>query len=229
MRFVPESKRTVLFSAPGQQRAVPGAAAVHRNPSLPATRNAYDAPVTDSDATETALQLAFVAGDENALAQAYARWSPLVYTVAYRSLGDRGDAEDVTQVTFVAAWSGREAFDPARARLSTWIVGIAKNKIADVHRVRSRGRMLQSQLVANAPLLESPVGEIDLADKLVIADEIARLEPDARRIVHLAFYDDLTHQQIAHRLDLPLGTVKSHIRRSLDRMRRRLEASDATS
>ena len=229
MRFLPESERTVLSSASGRRRAFPSSAAGHRNPSLLIARDAYDAPVTDSDITETALQLAFVAGDEDALAKAYARWSPLVYTVAYRSLGDQGDAEDVTQVTFVAAWSGRETFDPSRARLSTWIIGIAKNKIADIHRVRSRGRMLQSQLVANAPLLESPVGEIDLADKLVIADEIARLEPDARQIVHLAFYDDLTHQQIAHRLGIPLGTVKSHIRRSLDRMRRRLEASDATS
>ena len=177
------------------------------------------------DDDEARVAAAFTAGDERALEAVYARWSSLVYTLALRSLGDVGDAEDVTQKTFVAAWTSRERFDPARARISTWLVGIARNKIADTHEARARIRRLHQQLGAVTSPADLMAAEVDLADKLLLADEIARLEPEAQRVVRLAFYDDLTHDKIAERLGLPLGTVKSHIRRSLQRMRSRLEVS----
>ncbi len=66
---------------------------------------------------------------------------------------------------------------------------------------------------------------VDLAETLLVADEIAQLEPDAQRVIQLAFYDDLTHNEISARLGIPLGTVKSHTRRSLGRMRTRLEVT----
>lgn len=177
---------------------------------------------------EVALARAFVAGDEKALAEVYTRWAPLVYTLAVRSLGDVGDAEDVTQKVFVAAWTGRERFETSRSRLSAWLVGITKNKIADTHEARARIRRLQQELAATSYLGEHLTEDIDLADTLLMADEIARLDPDAQRVMRLAFFDDLTHNQIAVRLELPLGTVKSHIRRSLQKMRTRLEATYET-
>lgn len=177
---------------------------------------------------ELALAVAFAAGDEQALASVYGRWSPVVYTLALRSLGDVGDAEDVTQKVFVAAWTSRANFDPGRAKLSTWLVGIAKNKIADAHEARAKIRRLQEQLSSlwrPADIVSPPV---DLADTLLVADEIAHLEPDAQEVMRMAFFDDLTHNEISDRLGLPLGTVKSHIRRSLHRMRTRLGAGVAT-
>lgn len=182
----------------------------------------YDANVADDEGQFSA---GFAAGDEEALTWVYQRWSPLVYTLALRSLGDVGDAEDVTQKTFVAAWTGRKRFDPSRARLSTWLVGIAKNKIADTHEARARIRRLHDQLAATADANDWVSEPVDLAETYVVADEIAQLEPDAQRVMRLAFYDDLTHTEISQRLGLPLGTVKSHIRRSLQRMRSRLEVT----
>ncbi|WP_210481144.1 RNA polymerase sigma factor [Naasia sp. SYSU D00948] len=179
------------------------------------------------EADERALEDAFRAGEDAALAAVYARWSSLVYTLAVRSLGDVGDAEDVTQKTFVSAWTGRSSFDPRRARLSAWLVGIAKNKIADTHEARAKVRRLQEQLAAFGRQDEAQEEPVDLADTLLLADEISRLEPDAQKVMRLAFFDDLTHAEIATRLGLPLGTVKSHIRRSLQRLRTRLEVTDA--
>ncbi|UYN84965.1 MAG: sigma-70 family RNA polymerase sigma factor [Microcella sp.] len=173
----------------------------------------------------TAIGRRFAAGDEQALAEIYGQWSSLVYSLALRSLGNATDAEDVTQKVFVSAWRGRERFDPERATVSAWLVGITRHTIADMHESRARERRLAEQAAAFAPEESVPSAEVDLADRLLIADEIARLDPIPRTVVHLAFYDDLTHVQIAERLDLPVGTVKSHIRRSLSKLRGRLEVS----
>lgn len=167
----------------------------------------------------------FVRGDERALAEIYGQWSALVYSLALRSLGDATDAEDVTQRVFVAAWQGRERYDPQRASLSAWLVGITRHSIADAHQARSRERTITAQVAAITGDDALPAPEVELADRLLIADEMARLEPLQRQVVQLAFFDDLTHLQIAERLGMPVGTVKSHIRRSLTKLRGRLEVS----
>lgn len=182
---------------------------------------------TLDDATDLARR--FAEGDERALAEIYTQWSSLVYSLAVRSLGDATDAEDVTQKVFVAAWQGRQRFDIERASLSAWLVGITRHSIADMHQARTRQRSITDHVAAVTLDDVAPAPETDLADRLLIADEMARLDPLPRTVVHLAFFDDLTHVQIAARLDIPVGTVKSHIRRSLSKLRVRLEVNHGTS
>jgi RNA polymerase sigma factor (sigma-70 family) len=181
--------------------------------------------VTDArpDDALTTLAASFAAGDERALAEAYGRWSSLVYTLALRNLGDVSEAEDVTQRVFVSAWRGRAGFDQARS-LPAWLVGITRHKIADALAARSRDRTIEAALMATAEVDEGR-HEPDLEDRLLVAEELARLEPVPQQVMRLAFFEDLTHAQIAERLALPLGTVKSHIRRSLDRLRSRMEVN----
>ena len=179
---------------------------------------------TPNTSDERHLVDAFLEGDERALGEVYSRWASLVYTLALRSLGDVGEAEDVTQGVFVSAWQSRARFDPNRASIPAWLVGITRNKIADAHTARTRLRTLEQQLEATFQTSGSEDPD-DMADRLLIADELSRLDPVPQQVMRLAFYDDLTHVQIADRLSLPLGTVKSHIRRSLEKLKNRLEVN----
>ena len=187
-------------------------------------------PDVDLDDT-TALAAAFVGDDpraaEDALTEAYRQWSPLVYTIAIRSLGDTEDAGDVTQQVFVDAWRGRRGFKASSGSLAGWLVGIARHKVADRQRDRMRqARAAQAVAVTTIEDLATPMESS--ADRVLIADEMQRLDPTPRQVLELAFFQDLTHAQIASLTGLPLGTVKSHIRRSLDRLRSRLEVDGGT-
>ena len=185
----------------------------------------------DDDEAPPEDEQAFRDGRPDAMRAVYTRWSPLVYTIALRSLGSVADAEDVTQQVFVSAWRGRERFDPERAPLASWLVGITRHVVADVHERRTRERRAQDAVTVTAGE-ETVIGEEDPArvvDRVVVADAVAGLGDPQRQILALAFYDDLTHVQIAERVGLPLGTVKSHIKRSLQRLRARLEVGDEAS
>ena len=176
---------------------------------------------------DQALATEFAAGDERALREAYARWSPLVFRLALRSLGDRTDAEDVTQQVYIAAWRGRHGFDRSRSTLSAWLVGITRHRIADAHEARARSRRLEETLRSEASVSPDTVDD-DFAERVMVAEELERLEPVPRRVMQLAFYDQLSHSQIADALGIPVGTVKSHVRRSLTRLRSRWEVDDGS-
>jgi RNA polymerase sigma-70 factor (ECF subfamily) len=172
----------------------------------------------------------FAEGREDSLAAAYRRWSRLVYTLALRVLGDRDDAEDVTQQVFVSAWRGRQTFDPAAGTLGSWLTGIARHRIADRLEARSRDR--RNAAAVGETMVSQPAAAADdqLVDRVMLADELDRIDEPRRTILRLAFYEDRTYPQIADHLDLPLGTVKSHARRGLLYLRDRLREvnSDAS-
>jgi RNA polymerase sigma factor (sigma-70 family) len=179
------------------------------------------APAEESLADEE-LAAGFVGDDEACLAAVYHRWSPLVYSLARRSLGDAREAEDVTQVVFLAAWRGRAGFAPERGALSAWLVGITRRKIADALSARARRAELVAAAGSKMPV---PVHEHDsqpdaVLDRVLVGSELAKLPAPQRRVLSLAFYDDLTQTQIAELTGWPLGTVKSHARRGLHRLSR---------
>jgi len=176
--------------------------------------------------TDEAIGARFASGDERALEEAYRRWSRLVFTVAQRATGSPDDAADVTQATFVSAWRSRQGFDANKGSLPAWLMSISRRRLADHWKERSR-EMRRTDAVAR--VTDDPEHEpVDgLVDRVLLADELERLGEPQRRIMELAFFQDLTHVQIAGVLDLPLGTVKSHIRRFLDRLRTRLEVDGA--
>jgi len=176
---------------------------------------------------EDDLATRFRDGDEAALREAYDRYGRAVLHLATTTLVNRSDAEDVTQATFVAAWLGRETFDPAKGSLVGWLLGIGRRKVVD--RIRASAR--ETRVVETVKQLPEPVSTgpdpDTVVDRLVVADELARLPDEQRRMLELAFYDDLTHQQIAAVTGVPLGTVKSHIRRGMQSLKRRWEVDGA--
>jgi RNA polymerase sigma-70 factor (ECF subfamily) len=173
----------------------------------------------------------FAAGEEQALAWAYERWAAQVHGMAVRAFGPGPDAEDVTQQTFIAAWTGRAGFRPDQGPLPAWLVGICRHKIADTWARRERQRRETEAALTDARA--APTGPVAagvdaaVADRVLLLDELEQIGQPQRGIIELAFFEDLTHAQIAARTGLPLGTVKSHIRRTLERLRNRLEVDGA--
>lgn len=172
------------------------------------------------------LDRRFRSGEAEALREAYERYGAAVAHLAMSSLASAADAEDVTQAVYIAAWQGRETFDPARGSLLGWLMGITRRKAID--QLRERGRQDRTAEAARQYLPRDAGEDVDVvADRLLVADELSRLPAEQRRVLTLAFYDDLSHQQIAALTRMPLGTVKSHLRRGLTRLRQRWEVDGA--
>ncbi|SDJ45129.1 RNA polymerase sigma-70 factor, ECF subfamily [Frankineae bacterium MT45] len=175
------------------------------------------------------LDAAFPTGDGQVLKQSYDRYGGVVYRTALRCLPSPADAEEVTQTTFLSAWQARATYQPQTAPLGAWLVAIARRRAIDRLRVLAR-----EQLIAGAAAEAAATHRIDYAadpakllDRMVVADELAQLPEPQRRVLELAFFDDLTHTQIVSVTGLPLGTVKSHLRRGLLQLRRRWEVDGA--
>jgi RNA polymerase sigma-70 factor (ECF subfamily) len=130
----------------------------------------------------------------------------------------------------VAAWLGRETFDPDRGSLLGWLLAIARRKVVDRLRAATRENRIVDKVQARPERPSAADTSPErVVDRLVVADELAKLPTEQKRVLELAFYDDLTHQQIAAVTSLPLGTVKSHLRRGMQRLKQRWEVDGVTS
>jgi RNA polymerase sigma factor (sigma-70 family) len=171
----------------------------------------------------------FRAGDALALRQAFDRYGGMVQRVGILRLGNHHDAEELVQQVFVRAWKGREGFNPERGSLGSWLLGIARRLIADRYASLDRDRKVISAAESIAPP-ETDVKSVDrVVDRVVVGNELNRLPDEQRMVLRLAFYGDLSHSEIAATTGLPVGTVKSHIRRAFIQLRKRWEVDGAAS
>jgi RNA polymerase sigma factor (sigma-70 family) len=161
----------------------------------------------------------WAAGDPDALRLAFDAWGAAIHTYCTRRV-PADDAADATQEVFVAAWRARAQFDPTRGNLAQWLFGIARNTCVTVHRRAAR----TPDPVAESPVRPAAPGrEEGLPDRLLLAGALARLPERQREVVVASFVEGWTNQEVADRMRLPLGTVKSDIRRGLRALRTQLE------
>ncbi|MEM9038228.1 MAG: sigma-70 family RNA polymerase sigma factor [Actinomycetota bacterium] len=179
--------------------------------------------VAEVGVTATGLDFA---RDDGALEEAYRLHGQTIYSFCSRAVGAERGA-DVTQEVFLTAWRRRERFDPGRGSLIGWLMGIAKHKILDAHRSASRLRAVEDRATEVIELDTDRSGIDEIADRMLVEEALCGLSDRARQAVEMAFWSDLTHTEIAHASGLPLGTVKSDIRRSLARLRTHLAGREA--
>jgi RNA polymerase sigma-70 factor (ECF subfamily) len=161
------------------------------------------------------------AGDRSAFEKLYKRYSRPVFALALRRLGDRGRAEDALQETFVSIWRSARTYKPERGPGAPWLYGVARNAIVD----RSRARNEPPAEAPDEPSLDkSPE---DRAEGSWLRWRVHRaletLPEREREVIALAYWSDLSQSEVAAKLGIPLGTVKTRTRAALARLAEALE------
>jgi RNA polymerase sigma-70 factor (ECF subfamily) len=161
-------------------------------------------------------------GDEQAMAALYDRYSKIVYSVALRVLREPASAEDVLQEVFLGLWRKPETFVSARGSLGGWLAVVARNRAIDSLRRKRPSEQVEEVMLA------SPVDVADDAQRnalmLKAREIILRLPYEQRKTLQMAYFDGLTHAEIAEVTGDPLGTVKTRIRSALLTLRKELKA-----
>lgn len=170
---------------------------------------------------DTELIAAIVQGDHPALLALYDRHSRLGYGLAYRMLGESGAAEEAVQDAFLRVWRRAATFDSSRGSVRSWLMTIVHHCAIDLHRKRAGGPAVVAGLDDIAQQASSRDVWSEVSGKLDqerVRAAVATLPQEQRRAIELAYFDGLTHREIAERDGLPLGTVKGRLRLGLQRL-----------
>lgn len=159
-------------------------------------------------------------GDAESVEECLARYGGLVWSLARRRTTDASDAEDAVQEIFIDLWRSAARFNPAIASEATFITMVARRRLID--RQRRLGRRPETTALVNdeGAATESNQSSIEIAEEAATARQcLAELRPEERRVLEMSIFDDLPQTQIAEATGLPLGTVKTHARRGLMKLR----------
>jgi len=181
-------------------------------------------PRAESDVHETdEVVAALRRREERALAELYDRYGHAVYALALRITADAGAAEEISLDTFWQLWQQAERFDVAQGTLLNWLLTIARSRAIDRMRARGTRKRTQATDVTQMNGVRPPEEIAELSERRhLVREALQTLSPAQRTALSLAYYEGLSHSQIADRLQEPLGTVKTRIRQAMAVLRRTL-------
>jgi RNA polymerase sigma-70 factor, ECF subfamily len=177
---------------------------------------------TNAMTSDLALATAIRSGDQGAMAALYDRYSSIVYAVALRVLQDTGGAEDVLQDIFMQLWRNPGAFDANRGNMAAWLAVIARHRAIDALRRRRPENDIEDIVVSVEPDLASEADRSRVMEK--VRGALGEMAPPQRSALEMAYFEGLTHAEIADRTGEPLGTIKTRIRTGLMSLRKILAA-----
>ncbi len=190
------------------------------NPNVEASRSS-DRPAENMSATDDmGLLTRIQSGDQEAMSALFDRYGTMVYSVALRVLKDAGEAEDVMQEIFVQVWKNPGAFVSGKGSLGGWLVVVARNRSIDVIRRRRPTEQVELFALPSSTNLAREAERNSLLGK--IRGVMVSLPEEQRNSVELAFFEGLSHSEIAEKTGDPLGTVKTRIRLALTTIRKAL-------
>ncbi|NKB88831.1 MAG: sigma-70 family RNA polymerase sigma factor [Acidobacteria bacterium] len=168
-------------------------------------------------------------GDPAAVQACLQQYGGLVWSLARRYLGNAAETEDAVQEVFIELWKSAGRFDGSKSSEQSFVAMVARRRVID--RLRRRGRRLDLDTIDDEgpePPSDEHISIERGAEARLAAESFAELPPERRRVLELSVYKGLTHQEISNTLEMPLGTVKSHITRGLAYVRQRLETEQST-
>lgn len=173
----------------------------------------------DSVDSETHLIRALQAGSEAGFAQLYDAYADLLYGIILRIVRHPDDAANLLQDCFVKIWRYARQYDPARGRLATWLINIARNTAIDYTRSNYFSRYRNNQVAENIVDTDKGPTAVLPVETLGLRQLVAQLSPPCRAVIESMYFEGYTQQEIADRTGIPLGTVKSRTRQALRDLR----------